>query len=147
MSLQTDRVFFNALNANAQLLTVLGNRLYNTAILKPEKDAANTPAPYVIVGFEGFNNDQSTKDSYEGNIDHVNVGVLVVAINRKQLAQLIDTVRRTIKGYFESLTPESADFQEAPEDYQLSGEPILYDEAKPAVHTKLTYACDVPVNL
>ena len=143
MSLQTDRIFYKALRANTSLMATLGNRLYNTAIPMPEEQAQNTPAPYVIISFLGFSNDQSTKDSYEGDIDHVQVGITIIAEDRKKLGALVDTIRTTIESYCDEATPDMEDFGEVPTGYALTGTDILYDEKKPAVHMQLLYACDV----
>ena len=143
MSLQTDRIFFDILSSNTTLMQTLSNRLYNTAIPEPDEQAANVPAPYVIITFDGFTNGQDTKDSYEGRLDNVSVSILIVAKDREQLADLVDAIRTTIEGYLEEATESDPDFDELPEDYQLSGSQINYDPDKKASYTTLTYACSV----
>lgn len=143
MSLQTDRIFFDILSSNTTLMEQLADRLYNTAIPVPDEQAANVPAPYVIITFDGFTNSQDSKDSYEGEYDNVSVSVLIVAKDREQLADLVDAIRTTIEGYLEEATESDPDFNELPADYQLSGSQINYDPDKKASYTTLTYACSV----
>lgn len=143
MSLQTDRVFFDALKANTTFMAAISNRLYNTAIPLPDNKAANVPAPYVIISFDGFSNDESTKDSYEGATDNVSVGIMIVAATREKLAELVDAIRTTIESYMENVEDADPDFSEVPVDYHLSGSQISYDPDKNARYIQLTYACSV----
>lgn len=143
MSLQTDRVFFDALKANTTFMAAISNRLYNTAIPLPDNKAANVPAPYVIISFDGFSNDESTKDSYEGATDNVSVGIMIVAATREKLAELVDAIRTTIESYMENVEGADPDFSEVPVDYHLSGSQISYDPDKNARYIQLTYACSV----
>jgi hypothetical protein len=143
MSLQTDRVFFDALKANTTFMAAISNRLYNTAIPLPDNKAANVPAPYVIISFDGFSNDESTKDSYEGATDNVSVGIMIVAATREKLAELVDAIRTTIESYMENVEDTDPDFSEIPVDYHLSGSQISYDPDKNARYIQLTYACSV----
>jgi len=143
MSLQTDRVFFDALKANTTFMAAISNRLYNTAIPLPDNKAANVPAPYVIISFDGFSNDESTKDSYEGATDNVSVGIMIVAATREKLAELVDAIRTTIESYMENVEDTDPDFSEVPVDYHLSGSQISYDPDKNARYIQLTYACSV----
>lgn len=143
MSLQTDRVFFDALKANTTFMAAISNRLYNTAIPLPDNKAANVPAPYVIISFDGFSNNESTKDSYEGATDNVSVGIMIVAATREKLAELVDAIRTTIESYMENVEDTDPDFNEVPVDYHLSGSQISYDPNKNARYIQLTYACSV----
>lgn len=143
MSLQTDRVFFDALKANSELMEAVSERIYNTAIPLPDERAANVPAPYVIISFDGFSNGQNTKDDYESRIDNISVSILIVATTRDQLGELVDTIRTTIKEYVEDANETDPNYSEIPYDYQLSGSQVAYDPDKNARYITLTYACSV----
>ena len=146
MSLQTDRIFYDALKADTTFMAAINNRLYNTAIPLPDDQAANVPAPYVVISFDGFSNDESTKDSYEGAADNVSVSIMIVATTREQLANLVDTIRTTIQSYLMNAEETDPDFDEIPEDYHLTGSQIQYDPDKNARFMQLTYACSVKNN-
>lgn len=141
MSLTTDLLFFNAIKSNATLMEAISNRLYNTAIPLPDDDADNVPAPYVILTFDGLQNDQSSKDGYESEDDAVTISILVVATDRPSLGELTNAIRTTIREYFENVDPEDED-DEAPYDYQFSASQVAYDSSKPAHFQTLTYQCD-----
>lgn len=142
MSLTTDLIFFDALKANDSLMESIENRLYSTAIPMPDDDADNVSAPYIIVTFDGLQNDQSTKDSFEGETDAVTIGILIVAVSRPALGTLADTIRTTIREYFEDVDEGDENEDEVPLDYQFSAGQVMYDSSKPAFYQTLTYQCD-----
>ena len=143
-SLATDSIFIAALNADASLMQKIGGRLYSTAIPLPDEEADNVPVPYIIVTFDGLNNDtQSKDDPYEGDYDSVQIGIEITAENREKLAELAQQVRDIIHSYFRSYAGDERDDME---DYQLSAEPVQYDSMKPCFWQTLRYQCDVAVS-
>ena len=103
MSLATDSIFIAAIQSNPALVERIGGRLYGTAIPLPDEDADNVPVPYVILTFDGLNNDADTKDcSYESDYDRVNIGVEVTAETLEDLHELTQTVRETILAYMKA---------------------------------------------
>lgn len=145
MSLATDSIFVAALKSNADLVGLLGGsasegkpgRIYGTTIPLPDEELVNTPVPYVLVTFDGLNNDIESKDSaYESGYDHVNIGIEVVARTLKDLHELTQLVRSTILGYFRGNNTDV-------EDYQLTADGIMYDQLKPCYWQVLRYLCDV----
>lgn len=149
MSLHADQIFFQALTENDTLLTTISNRLYSTAIPLPDEDADNVPVPYVILTFDGLNNDTSTKDdSYEGTSDIVNIGIEVTAADRSSLASLVETIRETIREYFvdyEAPTDGEDLSAMVPYDYEFTAGPVQYDAMKPCYWQTLQYRCDIEI--
>lgn len=122
-------------------MQTIDGRLYSTAIPMPDEDAENVPVPYVIVTFNGLNNEGTTKDDpFEGDTDVVQIGVEVTAINREQLAELTQLVRTTIHDY---LTEDVDDERQTIDDYQFSAEAVQYDSLKPCYWQTIRYQCDV----
>ena len=118
MSLQTDLIFYDALSADTELMTTIGNRLYCTAIPVPDLEAENTPCPYVIVSFDSLNNQDTTKDDpFEGGTDQVNIGIEVAANDRIQLAELTQKIRHIIH--------EDFSYQWRYEELQANGERLV----------------------
>lgn len=144
MSLQTDIIFVRALRGNQGLMAQLpAGDVYNTAIALPEPEADNAPLPYIIVSYDGMNNDQTTKDSFEGDTDTVTIGIEVAASTRKELFDITQAVRTTVLGFFEQLADDDEDIAEAPLDYQLSATAVNYDDMKPCYWMRMSYQCDV----
>lgn len=149
MSLATDSIFITALQTNAELMEALGYaaptdnsegvppRLYGTAIPLPDEDADNAPVPYIIVMFDGLQNDEGTKDDrYESQYDKVNISIEVAAKEQDDLETLTKMVRSTILTYLQ-------ENETAIEDYHFSAEGIVYNADKPCFWQVLTYQCDV----
>ena len=89
MSLITDKAFYTALKASETIMTVIGDRIYSTAVPVPDEELDNVPLPYIVISFDGLTNETMTKDnSYEGEEDSVNIGVMVVCGNRELLGDL-----------------------------------------------------------
>ena len=149
MSLATDSIFTTALQSNSDLMATLGYvaptltdkgkpaRLYGTAIPLPDEDADNVPVPYVIVTFDGLNNDAGTKDDrYESEYDRVNIGIEVVGNTLEDLHGLTQMVRDTVLAYFRANHTKV-------EDYTFSADAIQYDSLKPCYWQTLRYQCEV----
>ena len=150
MSLATDSIFISALQSNTELMERIGYvaptseadpgqpaRLYGTAIPLPDEDADNVPAPYLIVVFDGLQNDQGTKDDrYESEYDTVQIAVQVVGRNINELHELTQTVRDTIISYLRT-TPTAI------QDYNFTASEIAYNDQKPCYWQELNYQCDV----
>lgn len=145
MSLIADQIFFEALKSNTELMTTIGNRLYSTAIPLPDEDVDNVPIPYVILTFDGMSNESMTKDGYEGDTDSVNIGIEITAATRSDLGALANTIRTTIREYFEDIEEDNELVDLVPHDYQLTAQAVQYDSMKPCYWQVLAYQCDVNV--
>ena len=137
MSLATDSIFIAAIQSDPALVERIGGRLYGTAIPLPDEDADNVPVPYVIVTFDGLNNQNQTKDVvYEGSYDTVNIGVEVIGETINDLHELTQAVRDTILSYFR-------ENETAVSDYAFTADAIQYDSLKPCYWQTLRYQCEV----
>ena len=147
MSLKTDIIFVKALKSNQQLLDMLPAKdIYNTSIQLPDVNLDNAPVPYVIVAFDGLENQGETKDdSFEGTNDTVVISIELTAKNREQLGNLAEMVRATVRDYFEQADLDDDDSDLIPEDYQFSASAVNFDQDKPCLWQTLTYRCDTNV--
>lgn len=137
MGLGTDSIFITALRASRELTQAVGGRIYGTAIPLPDEDADNVPPPYLIVTFDGLNNDQTTKDdSYEIDGDSVQIGILVTAQTLESLHSLTQKVRTVVHDYFLNNETEVS-------GYHFSADSIQWDQLKPCYWQTLHYQCDV----
>lgn len=146
MSLSTDKIFIAALRSNSTLIAQLpAGDVYGTAITLPDEDLDNVPLPYIIVTYDGMNNDQTTKDSYEGETDTVQIGVLIVAKTRPEVGAIAQSVRDTVREYFEDLPDSDENYSLLPLDYQMSADPVQFDSMKPCFWQTLRWSCDTNV--
>lgn len=143
MSLQTDIIFVKAIRSNAVLLSKLAaGDVYNTSIALPDVDMDNAPLPYAIVSFDGLTNDDTTKDSFEGDTDSVQISVEIAAKTRPQLGELAMAIRQTVLEYFENADAEDEDYNLVPLDYTFSAQGVQYDPDKPCYWQVLNWQCD-----
>lgn len=144
MSLITDKVFYNALRSNATLMAQVDGRIESTSIPVPDEQLDNTPVPYIIITFDGLQNEGHTKDnSFEGETDKVQVGIEVAANTRDDLGEIMEAIRETIIEYFEDTDGHAwDDYQYIPTNYTLTASAIGYDGDKPCYYQTLIYNCD-----
>lgn len=146
MSLQNDIIFVKALKSNAELIAQLpAGDVYNTAIALPDEQAYNAPIPYIIVSFDGLNNQDTSKDDqFEGLTDTVTIGIEVAAKTRPQLAQIAIAVRKTIEAYFHAhvTDPGDEDYALIPNSYQVQAQGVQYDSLKPCFWQRMMYQCN-----
>ena len=143
MSLITDKVFYNALRSNVSLMEQVGGRIESTSIPVPDDEFENTPVPYIIITFDGLQNDGFTKDnSFEGNEDKVQVSIEVAAETRDDLGDLMQTIRQTVIDYFEDTDGHAwDDYDLVPKNYTLSATQVVYNPDKPSYEQALAYNC------
>jgi hypothetical protein len=144
MSLITDKVFYNALRSNAALMQQVGGRIESTSIPVPDEQLGNEPVPYIIIAFDGLQNEGFTKDnSFEGMTDKVQVSIEVAAQTRDELGDIMQTIRETVIAYFEDDEGHAwDDYQYIPNNYTFSASQVVYDSTKPCYYQALKYDCD-----
>ena len=143
MSLITDKVFYNALRSNAELMATVDGRIESTSIPVPDDQFLDTDVPYIIITFDGLQNDGFTKDnSFEGENDKVQVSIEVAANTRDDLGDIMQTIRQTVIDYFENIEESDDDWTLIPNNYTFTASAIGYDSMKPCYYQTLTYNCD-----
>ena len=82
----TDIFFIAAIKSNEGLIAKLpAHDIYNN-VANPDIDLDNVELPYIVVNNDGGQNVVESKDdNYESEEDRVNISVLIVARNRKEL--------------------------------------------------------------
>ena len=144
MSLLTDIIFVKALRSNEELMSMLpAGDVHNTSIALPDIDLDNAELPYIIVTFDGLQNEDATKDcSFEGETDRVQIGVEIAAKTRGKLGELAVLCRQTIRAYFEDVTSDVEDYNLVPNDYTFTAQAVQYDPDKPCYWQTLNFSCD-----
>lgn len=144
MSQKTGIIFRQALKSNANFVNILAAKdIYSTAIPLPDDGIDNVPLPYAIVMVLAAQNDESTKDTFEGQYDSRTIAIEIAAKTTDEVADLAEQARDTIMEYFEEADEETDNYDLIPEDYHYSDDGIAFDSLKPCFFTNLTYQCDV----
>ncbi len=143
MSLITDKVFYAALTASETIVSATDGRIYNTSVPVPDAELDNEPTPYIVITFDGLQNEGWTKDNtFEGDTDRVTVSIDVVAETREELGTLTETIRSQVISFFEAYDPDGALAALIPAGYNLTASAIAYDSQKPCYYQTLQYLCD-----
>ena len=149
MSLQTDRIFLEALNASSRITALVGDRIYPIAVPGLDEDVLNTPLPYLVVTFEPLTNLSETKDNpYQGDEDRVTIGIEVAAESPDDLTDLAELVRSEVDTFMQTYTPAAGDEDLTsliPLGYDFSTTEKTYDWLKPCYFMTLRYQCDTNV--
>jgi hypothetical protein len=119
--LSTDIFFIAAIKSNEGLIAKLpAQDIYNN-VANPDIDLDNVELPYIVVNNDGGQNVVESKDdNYESEEDRVNISVLIVARNRKELDDIASQVRQTIHEYLMTIQDETSDVHDlAPVDYEF----------------------------
>ena len=137
MSLLTDKFFYNALTSSQDVMDMVDDRIFNPA--RSTVDEMEDKIPYLVVTFDGLQNDLETKDEgVEGDEDKVTVGILCVAGDCDSLGALTELVRETCAAYWDTHRSDKL----TPIDWAFSASSVLYDADKPCCVQQLIYQCD-----
>lgn len=137
MALTTDEVFYNALMSDEKVIAATGGRIRSTCFEVPPTEQDNTQTPYIIVMFDGMQNEESTKDDYEGDTDTTTISIEVAAESRKEVGIVTRLVRQAVRNYFRDVD----DDEDIPKDYHLTASPVAWDWTKPCYYQTMTYQC------
>ena len=151
MGLLTDTFFIRAIKSNSDLLAKLpAGDIYNN-VADPDFDMENVEMPYIVVNNDGGQEGDTTKDTMsESTVDRVNISVLMVCRNRKELADMTMAVRKTISDFMKATWERisEGDTEEgdeiAPIEYEFSFSDIAYMMDKPAHRQMFYYNCVTP---
>ena len=135
--MQVDKIIYNAIQADADLMTTIGSRVVSTCFEVPPTEEDNTPLPFIIVTDDGFQNQQTTKDCvWEAAEDRVQVGVEVAAASPNEVKGIIKQVRKAVEQYVATMYQQGEDI---PQLDSLSSDGLAWDWMKPCYYQRLTY--------
>lgn len=136
-----DEMFYHALKADQQLMAAVSGRVKSTCFEVSPEEIDNTPTPCLIVGDDGLQNDDTTKDTeWESEEDRVQASVEIDADSPKEVKRLLLMVRRAIARYM-------AGQEEIPELLGVQTSGVAWDWMKPCYHETISYQCVVENHL
>ena len=138
---QVDEIIYDAIQADAALMTTIGGRVVSTCFEVSPDETDNTPLPNIIVTDDGFQNQDTTKDSvWEGEDDEVQVTVDIAAKSPNEVKDLVRMVRRAVSRYIIGMY---GNHEAIPELDKLSSDGLQWDWMRPCYYQKLTYNCSI----
>ena len=143
---QIDELLYDGICADADLIKYIGGaqQVRSTCFEVSPVDKDNTPIPYLIVTFDGFQLSQGTKDVvWESDEDSVSASVEIAAGSPDEVHKLTRMVRRAIENHMCQLYTEGKCI---PQLDSLRSDGIAWDWLKPCYYTHLTYQVTVNNN-
>lgn len=138
---QVDEIIYDAILADAALMTAIDGRVVSTCFEVSPDEKDNTPLPNIIVTDDGFQNQDTTKDSvWEGEDDEVQVTVDIAAKSPNEVKDLVRMVRRAVSRYIIGMYENH---EAVPELDKLSSDGLQWDWMRPCYYQKLTYNCSI----
>ena len=138
---QVDEIIYDAILADAALMTAIGERVVSTCFEVSPDEKDNTPLPNIIVTDDGFQNQDTTKDSvWEGGDDEVQVTVDIAAKSPNEVKDLVRMVRRAVSRYIIGMYENH---EMVPELDKLSSDGLQWDWMRPCYYQKLTFNCSI----
>lgn len=139
MTFDTDLLIYNALKADGEIMEATNGRIISTCIEVPPTEKDNTPLPYIIVGYDGMNEDNSNKDASFGTDNDIeDVFVEVSASSRNALVPLMRRIRKCVHDYMVAAQERGED---VPEDYSVSASGVAWDWTKPCYYQTMNFHC------
>lgn len=141
--LRLDKIFFDAIRADADLMTAIGGRVKSTCFEVSPDEQDNTPLPYIIVIDEGKQPAQTTKDDeWMPSLWRVSAGIEVGAKSPNEVDAIVMKAIRVIANYIQTLYDEGEDIPYLNEGFpQTQG--VAWDWQKPCYFDVAHYQCDI----
>lgn len=138
---QVDEIIYDAIQADEALMTAIDGRVVSTCFEVSPDEKDNTPLPNIIVTDDGFQNQDTTKDSvWEGEDDEVQVTVDIAAKSPNEVKDLVRMVRRAVSRYIIGMYENH---EVVPELDKLSSDGLQWDWMRPCYYQKLTFNCSI----
>ena len=138
--LRLDKIFFDAITADADLMQTVGNRVKSTCFEVSPEEQDNTPLPYIVIRDLGKQPAQTTKDDeWMPSLWNVGAGIEVGATSPNEVDAIVMKAMKAVANYMQTL--------EGDVPYLNEGFPrtqgVSWDWMKPCYWDLAQYQCDV----
>ena len=141
--LRLDKIFFDAITADAELMQAVGGRVKSTCFEVSPDEQDNTPLPYILILDEGKQPSATTKDDeWMPSQWRVSAGVEVGAVSPNEVDALVMKAMKAIAEYISNLADQGEEIPYLNEGFpQTQG--IQWDWTKPCYWDIAHYQCDI----
>ena len=141
--LRLDKIFFDSITADADLMQTVGSRVKSTCFEVSPDEQDNTPLPYILILDEGKAPAQTTKDDeWMPSQWRVGAGVEVGAKSPNEVDALMMKAMKAIAAYISTLASQGEEIPYLNEGFpQTQG--VAWDWTKPCYFDVAHYQCDV----
>ena len=138
--LRLDKILFDAITADADLMQTVGNRVKSTCFEVSPEEQDNTPLPYIVIRDLGKQPAQTTKDDeWMPSLWNVGAGIEVGATSPNEVDAIVMKAMKAVANYMQTL--------EGDVPYLNEGFPrtqgVSWDWMKPCYWDIAQYQCDV----
>ena len=138
--LRLDKILFDAITADAELMQTVGNRVKSTCFEVSPEEQDNTPLPYIVIRDLGKQPAQTTKDDeWMPSLWNVGAGIEVGATSPNEVDAIVMKAMKAVANYMQTL--------EGDVPYLNEGFPrtqgVSWDWMKPCYWDIAQYQCDV----
>lgn len=141
--LRLDKILFDAITSDAELMQIVGGRVKSTCFEVSPYEQDNTPLPYIIILDEGKAPNQTTKDDmWMPSEWRVGAGIEVGAKSPNEVDALIMKAMKAVAEYISTLTEDIPYLNEG--FPQTQG--VSWDWEKPCYFDVAHYQCDIAYN-
>ena len=141
--LRLDKIFFDAITADAELMQAVGGRVKSTCFEVSPDEQDNTPLPYILIMDEGKHPSQTTKDDeWMPSQWRVGAGVEVGAKSPNEVDALVMKAMKAIAAHIINLSDQGEEIPWLNEGFpQTQG--VAWDWTKPCYFDVAHYQCDI----
>ena len=141
--LRLDKIFFDAITADAELMQAVGGRVKSTCFEVSPDEQDNTPLPYILILDEGKQPSQTTKDDgWMPSQWRVGAGIEVAASSPNEVDVLVMKAMKAIAAHIINLSDQGEDIPWLNDGFpQTQG--IAWDWTKPCYFDVAHYQCDI----
>jgi hypothetical protein len=141
--LRLDKIFFDAITADAELMQAVGGRVKSTCFEVSPEEQDNTPLPYIVIRDLGKQPSQTTKDDeWMPSQWRVGAGVEVGAKSPNEVDALVMKAMKAIAEYISNIAGQGEEIPWLNEGFpQTQG--VAWDWTKPCYFDVAHYQCDV----
>ena len=141
--LRLDKIFFDAITADAELMQAVGGRVKSTCFEVSPDEQDNTPLPYILILDEGKQPAQTTKDDeWMPSQWRVGAGVEAGAKSPNEVDALVMKAMKAIAEHISTLASQGEDIPDLNEGFpQTQG--VNWDWTKPCYFDVAHYQCDI----
>jgi len=144
--LRLDKIFFDAITADAELMQAVGGRVKSTCFEVSPDEQDNTPLPYIVIRDLGKQPSQTTKDDeWMPSQWNVGAGIEVGAASPNEVDALVMKAMKAIANHISTLASQGEEIPYLNEGFpQTQG--VDWDWTKPCYWDLAQYQCDVNYN-
>jgi hypothetical protein len=141
-----DKIFFDAITADAELMQAVGGRVKSTCFEVSPDEQDNTPLPYIVIRDLGKQPSQTTKDDeWMPSQWNVGAGIEVGAASPNEVDALVMKAMKAIANHISTLASQGEEIPYLNEGFpQTQG--VDWDWTKPCYWDLAQYQCDVNYN-